>query len=91
MRMVCYAFFITFLNCSHCIISEAFLWKIKTAGFKISYGLKVLLFSKTVRMTTATNKDFSNNEISNIAMNMTGGGFWRAFYFDIPQAIWVPF
>ena len=91
MRMVFYGFFIAFLQCASRVMGQAFLWKIKTAGYKISYGLKILLFSKTIRMTTAANKDFSNNEISNIAMNMTGPRFWRAFYFDTINLAWLPF
>ena len=88
--MVCYGFFIVFVQCARVIAEKAFVWEMNTAGRRVSFALKVILFDKTIRMTTATNKDFSNNEISNITLNMTDR-FWRALYIEINHAAFVPF
>jgi len=48
---------------------EYFCFQMIELGHRAHTSLKVMLFRKNFRMTTATNKDFSSGEISHIIMN----------------------
>ena len=52
-------------------------------------SLKTLLFEKDLRMSTATNKDFSEGEISSIIMN-DSAKIWD-FIFQLPEWLECPF
>ena len=48
---------------------EYFCFQMIEMGHRAHTSLKVMLFRKNFKMTTATNKDFSAGEINNIVMN----------------------
>jgi len=51
---------------------EYFCFQMIEMGHLTHTALKVMLFRKNFKMTTATNKDFSSGEINNIVMNESG-------------------
>lgn len=58
-------------------------------GHRAHTSLKTILFAKDLRMTSATNKDFSEGEISSIIMGDTNK-IWD-FIWQMPEFIEVPF
>ena len=75
----------------HCIIHTAweyFCFQMIELGHKSHTALKVMLFRKNIRMTTATNKDFSTGEISHIIMGESGC-IWT-FIWQFPDYLECP-
>ena len=48
---------------------EYFIFQLIELGHRAHTSLKVVLFRKNLKMTGATNKDFSSGEINNIIMS----------------------
>ena len=59
------------------------------ASQRVHTSLKTILFKKDLRMSSATNKDFSESEISSIIMNDTNK--INEFMDELPDLIEVPF
>ena len=58
-------------------------------GHRTHTALKVLLFKKNLRMTGATNKDFSSSEINSVIMN-DSEGMWP-FMWNGPEYLETAF
>ena len=63
-------------------LEKHFYAKLLTTGHRAHWALKVILFRKSFRLTNATNKQYSNSEISQIVMHDTNA-FW-ALLNEIP-------
>ena len=48
---------------------EYFIFDMEECGHRAHTALKVMLFRKNFKLTSATNKDFSTGEINHIVMN----------------------
>ena len=58
-------------------------------GNRMNTALKTLLFEKDLKMSAATNKDFSEGEVSSIIMDDTGR-VWN-FIWQLPEWLECPF
>ena len=67
-RMVCFGLMIPLLRIACHIIWEYFCFQMIEVGHRAHTALKVMLFRKNFKMTSATNKDFSSGEINHIIM-----------------------
>jgi ABC-type multidrug transport system fused ATPase/permease subunit len=68
-RMVAFGLLIPLLRVLAHTIWEYFCFQMIEVGHRAHTALKVMLFRKNFKMTSATNKDFSSGEINNIVMN----------------------
>ena len=70
-------------------IWEYFCFEMIECGHRAHTALKTMLFKKDLRMSNATNKDFSEGEVGSIIMGETGR-VW-AFIWEMPSYIECPF
>lgn len=87
-KMVLLTLTIPLMHLIHHTVWEYFCYQMVEVGHRAHTGLKVMLFRKNFRLTTATNKDFSSSEISTIIMdesNRTWDFIWHAHgYIECP-------
>ena len=70
-------------------IWEYFCFEMIECGHRAHTALKTMLFKKDLRMSNATNKDFSEGDVSSIIMGETGR-VWT-FIWEMPSYIECPF
>ena len=88
MKMIAFALLIPLLHCMVHTTWEYFCFQMIEVGHRAHTSLKVMLFRKNIRMTTATNKDFSTGEISHIIMGESNC-IWQ-FIWDAPNFLECP-
>lgn len=77
------------LQCICHTIWEYFCFQMIEVGHRAHTSLKTILFQKDLRMSSATNKDFSEGEISSIIMG-DSNKIWD-FIWQLPEYIECPF
>ena len=69
LKMIAFGLLIPITRCCVHTAWEYFAFGMIEFGHRTHTALKVMLFRKNFKMTSATNKDFSSGEINNIVMN----------------------
>ena len=91
LNSVLIAMCIPILHLIHHTVWEYFCYQMVEVGHRTHTALKVMLFRKNFKMTAATNKDFSSEEISHIIMeesNRTWDFIWHAHgYIECPLVL----
>ena len=88
-RAVLLALLIPLMRVVYHTIWEYFCFQMVEVGQRTNTSLKTLLFEKDLRMSAATNKDFSEGEVSSIIMNDTNK-IWD-FIWQLPEWLECPF
>lgn len=71
LKVVAATMVIPILNCMWHLIWSVFEFQMIECGHRAHTAMKIMLFKKNLRMTGATNKDFSSGEIEGIIMHET--------------------
>ena len=88
-RAVSLALLIPLVRVVYHTIWEYFCFQMVELGNRMNTALKTLLFEKDLRMSAATNKDFSEGEVSSIIMDDTNR-VWN-FIWQLPEWLECPF
>ena len=83
------ALLIPIIHCVAHTVWEYFNFEMIEVGHRTHTSLKTILFQKDLRMSSATNKDFSEVEISSIIMN-DSNKIWD-FIWQLPEYLECPF
>lgn len=83
------ALLIPLIRCVFHTIWEYFCFQMIEVGHRAHTSLKTILFQKDLRMSSATNKDFSEGEISSIIMG-DSNKIWD-FIWQMPEYLECPF